>query len=98
MRISNFDLAVCYTNVGRGLAPAVSLIIKGFHGGSNPPPYIVDRSLNCNFSFFQILIYRTVASSLLQRRRLFYKHQFVTMNSTVCPAGQTFFVRLVKQT
>ena len=47
---SNFDLSVCYTNVGRGLAPAVSLNLKGFHGESKPPPYIVDYSLNYDLS------------------------------------------------
>ena len=81
--LSNFDLSnrvkwhFTVTNylhgtlfaVGRGLAPPVSLNLKGFHGGSKPPPYIVDRSINRNFSFFQILIYRTAANSLLQRRR-----------------------------
>ena len=35
----NFDLSVTQFTVGRCLGAAVALVLKGFCGGSKPPPY-----------------------------------------------------------
>ena len=74
--------------VGRGLAPAVSLIIKGFHGRSKPPPYIVDRSISPNLSKFSHMLLEKIVidSDVFKLGPFFLGHRHRIKIINLCPA------------